>query len=108
MEVFVNSMLAYEQSLTSLADAQAFFTDNPIDIGFGPGGPADVKLVFDLTASQVSSGFEFTHAFDPVEPLSGVPRVAESNPVPSEPWLISPSRKSLLAGWANWKLAVVW
>jgi hypothetical protein len=73
LELLVNGMLAYEKSLTSLADAQAFFTDNPIDIGFGPGGPADVELVFDLTASQVSSGFQFAYAFDPVEPASGVP-----------------------------------
>jgi hypothetical protein len=63
LDVFVNSMLAYEKSLTILADAQAFFSDNPIDIGFDPGGPADVELVFDLTASQVSSGFEFNYAF---------------------------------------------
>jgi hypothetical protein len=31
--VFVNSILAYERSFASLADAQAFFTDNPVDIG---------------------------------------------------------------------------
>jgi hypothetical protein len=31
LDVFVNSILAYERSFTSLADAQAFFTDNPVN-----------------------------------------------------------------------------
>jgi hypothetical protein len=63
LDVFVNSVLAYQRSFTSLADAQAFFTDNPVEIGFGPGGPATVQLVYDLTASQISSGFQFDYAF---------------------------------------------
>jgi hypothetical protein len=63
LDVFVNSVLAYQRSFTTLADAQAFFTDNPVDIGFGPGGPATVELVYDLTASQISSGFQFDYAF---------------------------------------------
>jgi hypothetical protein len=51
----VDSFRAYERSFTSLADAQAFFTYNLIDIGFQRGGLADVELVFDLTAqSQVA------------------------------------------------------
>jgi hypothetical protein len=63
LDVFVNSVLAYRRSFTSLADAQAFFTDNPVDIGFGPGGPATVQLEYDLTSSQISSGFQFDYAF---------------------------------------------
>ena len=63
LDVFVNSVLAYQRSFTTLADAQAFFTDNPVDIGFGPGGPANVELVYDLTGSQISSGFQFNYAF---------------------------------------------
>jgi hypothetical protein len=63
LDVFVNSVLAYQRSFTTLADAHAFFTDNPVDIGFGPGGPATVELVYDLTASQISSGFQFDYAF---------------------------------------------
>ena len=54
LEVFVDSVLAYQKSLTSLADAQAFFTDNPIDLGSQPGGPEDVELVFDMTGSQTA------------------------------------------------------
>jgi hypothetical protein len=61
LDVFVNSVLAYQRSFTTLADAQAFFTDNPVDIGFGPGGPATVELVYDLTGSQISSGFQFDY-----------------------------------------------
>jgi len=57
------SFRAYERSFTSLADAQAFFTDDLINIGFQRGGLADVELVFDLTASQMSSGFQFNYAF---------------------------------------------
>src|SRR5262245_60155643 len=45
------------------SDAQAFFTDDLINIGFRRGGLADVELVFDLTASQMSSGFQFNYAF---------------------------------------------
>jgi hypothetical protein len=59
LDVFVNSVLAYQRSFATLADAQAFFTDNPVDIGFGPGGPATVELVYDLTGNQISSGFQF-------------------------------------------------
>ena len=72
LDVFVNSVLAYQISFTTLADAQAFFTDNPVDIGFGPGGPATVELVYDLTASQISSGFQFDYAFGSATP-SAVP-----------------------------------
>jgi hypothetical protein len=63
LDVFVNSVLAYQRSFTTLADAQAFFTDNPVDIGFGPGGPATVELIYSLTGSQISSGFQFDYAF---------------------------------------------
>jgi hypothetical protein len=70
--VFVNSILAYERSFTSLADAQAFFTDNPVDVGFAAPGPATVELVYDLTASQISSGFQFDYAFG-TDPPSAVP-----------------------------------
>jgi hypothetical protein len=65
LEVLVNSILAYERSFTSLADAQAFFTDNPINIGFQPGGLADVELVYNLTGSAISSGFQFTMPLEP-------------------------------------------
>ena len=59
----MNSILAYEKSFKSLADAQTFFTDNVLDIGFQPGGLANVELVYDLTGSQISSGFQFDYAF---------------------------------------------
>jgi len=72
LEVFVNSFLAYQTSFASLADAQAFFTDNPVDIGLASPGPATVELDFDLTASQLSSGFQFNYAFG-TDPPSGVP-----------------------------------
>jgi len=62
LEVFVNSFLAYQTSFASLADAQAFFTDNPVDIGLASPGPATVDVVFDLTGSQLSSGFQFDYA----------------------------------------------
>jgi hypothetical protein len=65
LEVFVNNVLAYERSFTSLSDAQIFFTDNPVDIGFAAPGPATVQLVYDLTASQISTGFQFDYAFGP-------------------------------------------
>jgi hypothetical protein len=71
LDVFVNSVLAYERSFTSLADAQAFFTDNPVDIGFGPGGPATVQLEYDLTSSQISSGFQFDYAFGSASAVPG-------------------------------------
>lgn len=63
LDVFVDSFRAYERSFTSLADAEAFFTDNLIDIGFQRGGHANVELIFDLTGSQMSSGFQFNYAF---------------------------------------------
>jgi hypothetical protein len=63
LDVFVNGVLAYERSFATLADAQAFFTDSPVDIGIGPGSPATVELVYDLTASQISSGLQFDFAF---------------------------------------------
>jgi hypothetical protein len=43
-----------------------------VRIGFGPGGPATVQLVYDLTASQISSGFQFDYAFGSATP-SAVP-----------------------------------
>jgi hypothetical protein len=63
LEVSVDNFLSYERSFTSLADAQRFFTDDTINLGFQPGGLEDVKLVFDLTSSQPSSGFQFDYAF---------------------------------------------
>jgi hypothetical protein len=63
LEVLVDGSLAYERSLISLADAQTFFTDDTINLGFQPGGYEDVKLVFDLTSSQPASGFQFDYAF---------------------------------------------
>jgi hypothetical protein len=62
LEVFAESFLAYQRSFTSLADAQRFFTDDTINLGFQPGGLEDVKLVFDLTSSHPSSGFQFDYA----------------------------------------------
>ena len=63
LEVSVDNFLAFERSFISLADAQRFFTDDMINLGFQPGGLEDVKLVFDLTSSQPSSGFQFDYAF---------------------------------------------
>jgi hypothetical protein len=63
LEVLVNSVLAYQKTFTRLTDAQAFFKDNSVDIGFGPGGPATVELLYSLTGSQISSGFQFDYAF---------------------------------------------
>jgi hypothetical protein len=37
-----------------------------------PGGPATVELVYDLTGSQISSGFQFDYAFGSATP-SAVP-----------------------------------
>src|SRR5262245_22588856 len=62
VEVSVDNFLAFERSSISLADAQRFFTDDPINLGFQPGGLEDVKLVFDLTSSHPSSGFQFDYA----------------------------------------------
>ena len=40
LHVFIDSLLAYERSFTSLADAQDFFDDNTIDLGMtSSGGP---------------------------------------------------------------------
>jgi hypothetical protein len=72
LEVFVNSFLAYQTSFASLADAQTFFTDNPVDIGLASPGPATVELVFDLTGSQLSSGFQFDYALG-TDSISAVP-----------------------------------
>jgi hypothetical protein len=63
LEVSVDNFLAYQRSFISLADAQRFFTDDTINLGFQPGGLEDVKLVFDLTSSQPASGFQFDYAF---------------------------------------------
>jgi hypothetical protein len=62
IEVSVDNFLAFERSFISLADAQRFFTDDPINLGLLPGGLEDIKLVFDLTSSQPSSGFQFDYA----------------------------------------------
>jgi hypothetical protein len=56
-------MLAYERSFVGLADAQTFFTNNLIDLGFQPRGPANFQIVFSLTGSEMASGFEFNYAF---------------------------------------------
>jgi hypothetical protein len=62
VEVTVDNFLAFQRSFISLADAQRFFTDDTIHLGFQPGGLEDVKLVFDLTSSHPSSGFQFDYA----------------------------------------------
>ena len=62
VEVSVDNFLSFERSFISLADAQRFFTDDTINLGFQPGGLEDVKLVFDLTSSHPSSGFQFDYA----------------------------------------------
>ena len=62
VEVTVDNFLAFERSFISLADAQRFFTDDAINLGFQPGGLEDVKLVFDLTSSHPTSGFQFDYA----------------------------------------------
>jgi hypothetical protein len=71
LEVFVNSVLAYQKSLTSHGDAQTFFSDNPIELGFQPSGPEDAQVAFDLADSQISSGFQYDYAFrDPSQSWS--------------------------------------
>jgi hypothetical protein len=71
LDVFVNSILAYERSFTSLSDAQTFFIDNAIDIGFQLGGFTNVQIVYDLTGSAISSGFQFDYAFGTAAPVPG-------------------------------------
>ncbi len=74
LHVFIDSLLAYERSFTSLADAQDFFDDNTIDLGMtSSGGHVNVQLVYDLTASQISSGFQFNYAFGAARDFGAVP-----------------------------------
>jgi hypothetical protein len=102
LEVFVDSVLAYQQSLTSLADAQTFFTDNTIDLGSQPGGLEDVELVFDLTGSQMSSGFQFDYAFGGPSAPAAVPSPVAGAGLPG---LISVGF-GLLAWWRRKRNAV--
>jgi hypothetical protein len=45
--------------------------DNAVDLGFQPGGFANVELVYDLTGSQISSGFQFDYAFGTASAVPG-------------------------------------
>ena len=38
LDVFANGILSFERTFTSLGTAQAFFTDNLLDLGFQPDG----------------------------------------------------------------------
>jgi hypothetical protein len=73
LDLSVDGILAYQRSFASLADAQTFFTDDVISLGSQPGGLEDVNLVFDLTSSQPSSGFQFDYAFGGPSAPAAVP-----------------------------------
>lgn len=61
----------------TLAQAEAFFNDNPIDLGsFGSGGGAFVDLTMTLSASEVGADFGFTYDFS-TQGVTPPPAVAE-------------------------------
>jgi hypothetical protein len=75
LEVSVDNFLSYEGSFTSLADAQTFFTDDPINLGYQPGGLEDVKLVFDLTSSYRPVASSSTMHLEDLLPFPAPPSV---------------------------------
>ena len=66
-QIFLNGNLFDSQSFPSLAVAQAFFSNNLIDIPTGV-GPSNVQLVFDETMSS-DEGFNFDYAIVSATPL---------------------------------------
>ena len=59
-QILSNGTVVDSQSFNTLASAQAFFSDNPIDVALAS-GLHDVQLTFDETMSS-TGGFSFNYA----------------------------------------------
>jgi hypothetical protein len=60
LDVYVNEA-EFSYSFSTLAEAQAFFTDDVIDLGSYSGGVISVNLDYRLTASEIGDGFAFSY-----------------------------------------------
>ena len=69
LDIYLNGVLMSDNQFTSLASAQAFFTDNPIAFGSWGDGLADIGIIFSLTSDQPNSGFAFDYAIGTTTPL---------------------------------------
>jgi hypothetical protein len=67
----------YNYTFSSLADAEAFFNSNTLDLGVLPydGGlePNEIGVRFSLTLTQPGEGFGFTYNFDTPSLYRGIP-----------------------------------
>ncbi len=69
LDIYLNGVLMSDNQFTSLASAQAFFTDNPIAFGSWGDELADIGIIFSLTSDQPNSGFAFDYAIGTTTPL---------------------------------------
>ena len=60
LKIDVNSIIS-DHVFTSLANAEAFFADNTLDLGLWGAGPQVVDLSYWLTASNPGDGFGFSY-----------------------------------------------
>ena len=60
LKIDVNSVIS-DHVFTSLANAEAFFADNMLDLGLWAAGPQVVDLSYWLTASEPDAGFGFSY-----------------------------------------------
>jgi hypothetical protein len=60
LKIDVNSVIS-DHVFTSLANAEAFFADNTLDLGLWGAGPQAVDLSYWLTASEPGAGFGFSY-----------------------------------------------
>ena len=64
----VNGNLVDSRSFNNLASAQAYFSDNPLDLSLSSGSN-DLELLFSETMSGVGDGFSFNYAAVSATPL---------------------------------------
>ena len=71
--ISLNDQLIDSQSFTDLASAEAFFSNNLINVPLGPGVSNNVLVGFSETMSSVPEGFSFVYVVtsSPVSPVPG-------------------------------------
>ena len=71
-QIFINGVLFLNQSFNDLASANAFFTNDTINLGNFSNGITDIDLVLNETMSS-TQGFGYTYAFTAAGFASAVP-----------------------------------